>query len=100
MQAGGAQDVLAREPSARRRARLDRATARQGLGEMRRLLGCSGTAARRASRSPGSARLGELVDGARRAGLEVDSSVEGEGRRCPPRSTSAPTASSRRRSRT
>ena len=85
MQAGGAQDVLAREPQRAGAALASiESTARQGLGEMRRLLGLLGDGGAPREPQPGLDRLGELVDGARRAGLEVDSSVEGDRRPLPP----------------
>ncbi len=81
MQAGGAQEVLRSQPD-RAEASLgsiERA-AREGLTEMRRMLGLmdsdSGGAA--LSPGPGLARVHELVDGARRAGLEVALVTEGE----------------------
>jgi signal transduction histidine kinase len=60
------------------------ATAREALTEMRRLLGVlrGGGQAERAPQ-PGLARLAELVDGARRAGLPVRLTVSGEPRPLP-----------------
>ena len=87
MQAGGAQDVLRRDPDRASAAlgSIER-TAREGLGEMRRLLGLLGGSDGDAPRDPqpGLARLGELVDGARQAGLDVDAAVEGPERPLPP----------------
>jgi len=85
MQAGGAQDVLARDPERAGAALASiEGTARQGLGEMRRLLGLLGDGGAPREPQPGLDRLGELVEGARRAGLDVDSTVEGEARPLPP----------------
>jgi len=85
MQAGGAQDVLAREPERAGAALASiESTARQGLGEMRRLLGLLGDGGAPREPQPGLARLDELVDGARRAGLDVAASVEGDARPLPP----------------
>ena len=85
MQAGGAQDVLEREP-ARAGAALGaiERTAREGLGEMRRLLGLLGDGSAPRDPQPGLARLDELIGGARAAGLEVATAVEGAGRPLPP----------------
>jgi signal transduction histidine kinase len=86
MQAGGAQDVLRADPDRAGAAlgSIER-TAREGLGEMRRLLGLlgGGDDAPR-DPQPGLARLDELVDGARKAGLDVDAAVEGTARPLPP----------------
>ena len=51
---------------------------------MRRLLGLLGDGGAPREPQPGLARLDELVDGARRAGLEVEATVEGEARPLPP----------------
>ena len=88
MQAGGAQDVLRGDPERASAAlgSIER-TAREGLGEMRRLLGLLGGArdgdAPR-DPQPGLARLDELVAGARDAGLDVRAGVEGDARPLPP----------------
>jgi signal transduction histidine kinase len=84
MQAGGAQDVLRRDPERAETAlgAIER-TAREGLGEMRRLLGLLGDEDAPREPQPGLDRLDELVAGARGAGLEVDASVEGPLRRLP-----------------
>jgi signal transduction histidine kinase len=85
MQAGGAQDVLERDPQRAGAALASiESTARQGLGEMRRLLGLLGDGGAPRDPQPGLARLGELLDGARRAGLEVESTVAGDRRPLPP----------------
>ena len=61
MQAGGAQDVLRATRSAPARAlgSIER-TAREGLGEMRRLLGLLGDGGAPREPQPGLARLDEL----------------------------------------
>jgi signal transduction histidine kinase len=61
------------------------ATAREALTEMRRLLGVLRGDEQQAERAPqpGLARLGELVDGARRAGLPVRLTVSGQPRTLP-----------------
>jgi signal transduction histidine kinase len=85
MQAGGAQDVLARDPERAARALASiEDTARGGLGEMRRLLGLLGPDDGGRAPQPGLARLDELVDGARAAGLDVAATVEGDRPALPP----------------
>jgi signal transduction histidine kinase len=87
MQAGGAQAILAREPerAADSLRSIERA-ARDGLTEMRRLLGLMGAdrGAGDLAPQPGIDRLGAVVKGARDAGLDVELQVEGEPRQVPP----------------
>jgi signal transduction histidine kinase len=89
MQAGGAQDVLRSDPDRAGAAlgSIER-TAREGLGEMRRLLGLLGRSegddAAPRDPQPGLARLDELVRGARSAGLDVDAEIVGPARPLPP----------------
>lgn len=85
LQAGGAQDVLDRDPARVREAlaSMERA-AREGLVEMRRLLSLTGedeTAT--LAPQPGIDRLAGLVEEARRAGLDVALDESGERRPVP-----------------
>ena len=84
MQAGGAQDVLRRDPERAGTAlgSIER-TARDGLVEMRRLLGLLGNETAPRAPTLGLDGLDELVAGARGAGLEVEASVEGIPRKLP-----------------
>jgi signal transduction histidine kinase len=86
MQAGGAQAVLHREPErAEKSLRSIELAAREGLTEMRRLLGLIGGEPRaELSPQPGLNRLDALVDRAREAGLDVSLRSEGEARAVPP----------------
>ena len=76
MQAGGAANVLDRDPE---RARSSLAsiedTARRGLEEMRRMLGLLGEVDGALTPQPGVGRIAELVEAVRAAGLEVDARV-------------------------
>jgi signal transduction histidine kinase len=88
MQAGGAQDVLDADP-ARARASLAsiEGAARQGLAEMRALLGLLGDGADDAAPrapAPGLDALDDLIAGARVAGLDVHAEVGGDRRPLPP----------------
>jgi signal transduction histidine kinase len=87
MQAGGAQAILRREPGRAEQSlhSIERA-AREGLTEMRRLLGLMGADRAQQDLSPqaGIEQLGMIVDRARDAGLEVELRVEGEPRPVPP----------------
>jgi signal transduction histidine kinase len=86
LQAGGAQDVLDRDPERVRDAlvSMERA-AREGLVEMRRLLSLTGEDEDAAlAPQPGIDRLDGLVDEARRAGLDVELAETGERRSLPP----------------
>lgn len=89
MQSQGARNVLDSDPERTRDslAAIER-SARQGLEEMRRLLGLlnDGGAEDAGERGPqpGLARLGELVGDVRAAGLRVDCRVDGEPRDLPP----------------
>lgn len=83
MQAGGAQEVLHREPArAEKSLRSIELAAREGLTEMRRLLGLIGSADAPSGLSPqpGIGRLDTLVERAREAGLDVSFRSEGENR--------------------
>jgi signal transduction histidine kinase len=83
MQAGGAQAILRREPErAEDSLRSIERAAREGLTEMRRLLGLMGGGRGEGDLSPqpGIERLGAIVEGARDAGLEVELRVEGKPR--------------------
>jgi signal transduction histidine kinase len=85
MQSGGALHVLADDPE---RARASLAsiekTAREGLAEMRRMLGLLGEGEAALAPQPGLDRLGELVGAVRAAGLNVETSVVGEPRALSP----------------
>jgi signal transduction histidine kinase len=87
MQAGGAQAVLHREPArAEKSLRSIEVAAREGLTEMRSLLGLIAGAETRAELSPqpGIDRLDALVERAREAGLDVSLRSQGEARAVPP----------------
>jgi signal transduction histidine kinase len=87
MQAGGAQAILRQDPGrAEQSLRSIERAAREGLVEMRRLLGLVGTHEVDDSLAPppGIGRLPALIDGARDAGLDVSLSSEGEERPLPP----------------
>ena len=86
VQAGAAERVLASDPERAGEAlRSIQSTARESVGEMRRLLGILRTEdeALGLAPQPGLAALGALVDDSRRAGLSVELTVEGEARRLP-----------------
>ena len=85
MQAGGAQDTLDTAPARAREslAAIERA-AREGLTEMRRLLGLLGTSGAPLTPQPGLEALDTLLADARDAGLSVQATVEGERRPLPP----------------
>lgn len=87
IQSQGAQRVLERDSAAVRRAlaSID-ATGRQGMAELRRLLGMLTGAADTGELSPQPSleRLGELLEGVRSAGLAVESRVDGHVRPLPP----------------
>jgi signal transduction histidine kinase len=87
LQVGAVRRLLTPEQEREREALLGvESTGRQALGEMRRLLGIQ----RRAEREEGFApqptlaEIGELVEQLRRAGLQVDLTVEGEPPPLPP----------------
>jgi signal transduction histidine kinase len=84
MQAGGAQEVLRGDPERAGTAlgSIER-TAREGLVEMRRLLGLLGDETAPREPQPGLDGLDGLVTSARGAGLEVEASVEGIPRKLP-----------------
>ena len=87
MQAGGAQAILRRDPQrAERSLRAIERAAREGLAEMRRLLGLIGEPEGdlELSPQPGIDRLGILLDGAREAGLAVSVESQGQARPVPP----------------
>jgi signal transduction histidine kinase len=85
LQAGGAQDVLDRDPQRVREAlaSMERA-AREGLAEMRRLLSLTGDEEAGLAPQPGLDRVPDLVGEARRAGLDVELSETGDPRPVPP----------------
>ena len=87
MQAGGAEAIIHRDPErAAASLRAIERTARDGLTEMRRMLGLlqpDDTAAELAPQ-PGVDRIPALVENARTAGLDVDFESEGESRPLPP----------------
>jgi signal transduction histidine kinase len=86
MQSGGARNVLDSDPERAKDslAAIER-SARQGLEEMRRLLGLLGDEAEgERGPQPGLARLDDLVGDVRAAGLRVDCRVDGEPRDLPP----------------
>jgi len=86
VQAGAVERVLERDPEhARKALRSIQETARESVGELRRLLGIlradeepSGLAPQ-----PGLGRLTALVDESRRAGLSAELTIEGEARPLP-----------------
>ena len=83
MQAGGAQGILRRQPErAEESLRSIELAAREGLTEMRRLLGLMGDDRDEPELSPQPeiARVETLIEGARGAGLEVSFTSEGEPR--------------------
>lgn len=86
VQADAAEGALARDPALVERPLLAiRATARDALADMRRVLGgLQGDEARDRSPDPGLERIGALVEQARAAGLDVDVQVEGEPMPLPP----------------
>jgi signal transduction histidine kinase len=98
MQAGGAQDVLQDDPdrAARSLAAIERA-AREGIGEMRRLLGLIGDARRRATRSRRSRASTSSLRARARPGSTCARISRDRRARFRRRSTSPRTASSRRR---
>ena len=83
MQAGGAQGILRRQPERAEESlhSIERA-AREGLTEMRRLLGLMGDDRDEPELSPQPeiARVETLIEGARGAGLEVSFTSQGEPR--------------------
>jgi signal transduction histidine kinase len=87
MQAGGAQAILSRDPErAEASLRAIELAAREGLTEMRRLLGLMGADHAQQDLAPqaGIQHLRTIVDRAHDAGLEVELTVEGEPRPVPP----------------
>ena len=83
MQSGGAQDILRRQPErAEESLRSIERAAREGLTEMRRMLGLMGEDGDETELSPPPeiARVETLIEGARQAGLEVSFQSEGEPR--------------------
>jgi signal transduction histidine kinase len=85
-QAGAAQRAFAREPEAARTALVSiEASGREGLTEMRRLLGVLGSDGEPDTRAPqpGLAHLPALVAAVERSGLPVDLRVQGEARALP-----------------
>jgi signal transduction histidine kinase len=86
MQSGGARNVLDSDPERAKDslAAIER-SARQGLEEMRRLLGLLGDEDEgERGPQPGLARLDDLVGDVRATGLRVDCRVDGEPRDLPP----------------
>lgn len=85
MQSGGARNVLDHDPDRARDslAAIER-SARQGLEEMRRLLGLLGEEEGTLQPQPGLARLDDLVGDVRSTGLRVACRVTGEPRELPP----------------
>ena len=78
VQAAAARDVFDSRPERAREAlRSIEQTGRSALQELRRLLGAVRTEDTSLAPQPGLARLPELVDQVRRAGLDVDLQVEG-----------------------
>ena len=104
VQAGAARLLLAQDPEQAREPILAvEETGREALAETRRLLGIlrSYMAEAELEPQPGMASLETLVSRTRRAGLPVELTVEGDaGQARAGSSTSPPTGSSRRRSRT
>jgi signal transduction histidine kinase len=87
VQAGAARLVLTEDPKRARESVVSvEETGRHALAELRRLLGILRTDEGEASRvpQPGLARVDDLIALARRAGLPVELTVEGEPRVLPP----------------
>lgn len=85
LQAGAAEELLVSDPTRAQRP-LQRAqnAAREGLVEMRRLVGVLRSDAEDAlSPQPGLETIASLVERVRNSGLDVDVSIEGEVRRLP-----------------
>ena len=80
VQADAAEGALGRDPALVERPLLAiRATARDALADMRRVLGgLQGDEARDRTPGPGLERIGSLIEQSRAAGLVVDLHVEGE----------------------
>jgi signal transduction histidine kinase len=79
VQAGAAEELVERDPSqARQHMAAVRRTAREALVEMRRLLGVLREDAATYNPQPGLARVEELLDDARAAGVPVELREEGE----------------------
>jgi len=84
VQAAAARDVFDSRPAGAREAlRSIEQTGRSALQELRRLLGAVRTEDASLAPQPGLARLPELVDQVRRAGLDVDLQIEGRPRELP-----------------
>jgi signal transduction histidine kinase len=81
VQAGAARAVLRRDPDETERAlSAIEESGRTGLAEMRRLLSADGDTAPSLVPQPGLARLDELLERMRAAGLDVELVVEGDAR--------------------
>jgi signal transduction histidine kinase len=79
VQAGAAEELVERDPAAaREHLSAVRKTAREALVEMRRLLGVLREDAATYSPQPGLARVEDLVDEARAAGVPIELYEEGE----------------------
>jgi signal transduction histidine kinase len=86
VQAGAVERVLERDPEhARESLRSIQSTARESVGELRRLLGILRADQEPAGLAPqpGLSRLTALVDESRRAGVAAELTVEGEARPLP-----------------
>jgi signal transduction histidine kinase len=84
VQAGAARSVLRKDPAEAERAlRSIEESGRIGLAEMRRLLATEGDGAPELAPQPGLARLPELLEQMRAAGLAVELVVEGDPRAVP-----------------
>jgi signal transduction histidine kinase len=87
VQAGAVERVLERDPdTARKSLRSIQATARESVGELRRLLGILRTdeAPPGLAPQPGLNALASLLEESRRAGLPAELEIEGEPRALPP----------------
>lgn len=86
VQADAAEGALARDPALVERPLLAiRETARDALGDMRRVLGAlRGDEQAELAPEPGLARLGALLEQTRTAGLEVELQIDGEPQPLPP----------------
>jgi signal transduction histidine kinase len=87
VQAGAVERVLERDPERAREAlRSIQVTARESVGELRRLLGMlrSDDGPTALSPQPSLDSLESLIEDNRLAGLEVDLTIEGPGRQLPP----------------
>jgi signal transduction histidine kinase len=85
MQAGAAEELIEVDPARAREHMVSvRRTAREAMNEMRRLLDVLRTDEARYAPQPGLARLADLLDEVRSAGVPVELTEEGERPQLPP----------------